>query len=61
MIDAPARSEVTERAVGFVAAHRDRAEALGASLAELTNDPDAFAVTLTGGLSSLADPEYRAG
>ncbi len=61
MIDAPVRSEVTERAVGFVAAHRDRAEALGASLAELTNDPDAFAAALTGGLSSLADPEYRAG
>jgi 3-methyladenine DNA glycosylase AlkD len=61
MIDAPVRSEVTERAVVFVAAHRDRAEALGTSLAELTNDPDAFARALTRGLAGLADPEYRAG
>jgi 3-methyladenine DNA glycosylase AlkD len=61
MIDAPARSEATSRAVAFVAAHRDPAEALGASLAELTNDPDGFARALTRGLASLADPDYRAG
>ena len=61
MIDAPARSETTERAVAFVAAHRDPAEALGASLAEHLNDPDAFAQALTAGLRRLADPEYLVG
>jgi 3-methyladenine DNA glycosylase AlkD len=61
VIDAPARSEVTARAVAFVAAHRDPAEALGTSLAELTNDPDGFARALTHGLANLSDPEYRDG
>ena len=61
MMVAPATSEVTARAVAFVAAHRDPAEALGASLADLSNDPDAFAKALTRGLASLADPEYLAG
>jgi 3-methyladenine DNA glycosylase AlkD len=61
VIDAPARSEVTERAVAFVAAHRGRAEALGTALAEFTNDPDGFATALTAGLRPLADPEYLAG
>ena len=54
-------SEVTARAVAFVAAHRESAEALGASLAEFANDPDGFATALTRGLASLADPEYLAG
>jgi 3-methyladenine DNA glycosylase AlkD len=58
---APSRSKVTERAVAFVAAHRDAAEALGASLADFTNEPDAFANALTRGLSELADPDYLAG
>ena len=58
---APTQSEVTARAVVFVAARRDDAEALGSSLAELTNDPDAFATALTRGLAGLADPEYLAG
>ncbi len=61
MMAAPATSEVTARAVAFVAAHRDPAEALGASLADLTNDPDAFAAALTRGLAALADAEYLAG
>ena len=60
MIDAPSRSETTERAVAFVAAHRQPAEVLGASLAEHLNDPDAFALALTAGLRTLADPEYLA-
>jgi 3-methyladenine DNA glycosylase AlkD len=55
------RSEATARAVAFVATHRDPAEALGASLAELTNDPDAFAAAFSDGLAHLADFEYRAG
>jgi 3-methyladenine DNA glycosylase AlkD len=58
---APSRSEVTERAVAFVAAHRDAAEALGESLADFTNEPDAFASALTRGLAGLADPDYLAG
>src|SRR5262245_42707894 len=60
-MSAPSRSETTERAVAFVAARRDAAEALGASLADLTNDPDAFAASLTRGLAELADPDYLAG
>lgn len=55
------RSATTERAVALVAARREPAERLGASLAELINDPDAFAVALGVGLSDLADPEYLAG
>jgi hypothetical protein len=58
---APAHSETTARAVAFVAARRDPAEALGASLAELSSDPDALAAALTRGLAGLADPEYLAG
>jgi 3-methyladenine DNA glycosylase AlkD len=55
------RSETTARAVAFVAARRNPAEALGDSLAEFTNDPDGFATALTGGLAGLADPDYLAG
>jgi 3-methyladenine DNA glycosylase AlkD len=58
---ASATSETTTRSVAFVAAHRDAAEALGTSLAELSNDPDGFATALTRGLAGLADPEYLAG
>jgi 3-methyladenine DNA glycosylase AlkD len=58
---APGRSEVTARAVAFVADHRDAAEALGRASAELVNDPDAFARTLTRDLASLADPTYLEG
>ncbi len=57
----PTTSEVTARAIAFVAAHRERAGAIGASLAELSNDPDGFAAALTRGLTELADPEYLAG
>jgi 3-methyladenine DNA glycosylase AlkD len=58
---ASATSETTARSVAFVAAHRHAAEALGTSLAELSNDPDGFATALTRGLAGLADPEYLAG
>jgi 3-methyladenine DNA glycosylase AlkD len=57
----PPANDVTARAVAFVAAHRAPAEALGAALADHTNDPDGFATALTRGLATLADPEYRAG
>jgi len=59
-LDSP-RSNVTARAVAFVAAHRDEAELLGTSLADLSNEPDAFAAALKRGLTTLADPEYLAG
>jgi 3-methyladenine DNA glycosylase AlkD len=55
------RSEVTARAVAFVAAHRDEAEALGRSLADNVHDPDAFARDLEAGFARLADPEYQEG
>jgi len=58
---APTQSPVTARAVAFVAERRDPAEALGTSLADLSNDPDAFAAALKRGLADLADPEYLAG
>jgi len=54
-------SEVTVRAMAFVAANKPAAEALGTALAELTPDPDAFALAMRRGLASLADPEYHAG
>ena len=54
-------SPTTARAAAFVAAHRDPAETLGTALAELVNDPDAFATALSRGLAGLADLEYLAG
>ncbi len=54
-------SDVTARAVAFVEAHKAEAEAIGAALAELSQDPDAFAIELRRGLVSLADPDYREG
>jgi 3-methyladenine DNA glycosylase AlkD len=54
-------SVITARAVAFVAAKKPEAEGLGTSLAELTNDPDAFSRALAAGFASLADPEYLEG
>jgi 3-methyladenine DNA glycosylase AlkD len=54
-------SPITQRAVAFVAAHKEDAEALGTSLADLVGDPDAFASALRRGLEGLADPEYAEG
>jgi 3-methyladenine DNA glycosylase AlkD len=61
MAEPATRSDVTARAVAFVAERRDRAEALGAELAELSGDPDAFAASLRGAFEQLADPDYVAG
>ena len=58
MTTATAPSVKTARAVAFVSERREKAEALGHSLAELTNDPDAFARDLGGGLADLADADY---
>ena len=54
-------SPITARAVAFVADHKPAAEALGTSLAEHLQDPDAFASALKAGLEELADPEYHEG
>jgi len=54
-------SPVTERAVGFVAAHKTEAEALGRRLADEQGDPDRFASILSDGFANLADPEYHEG
>jgi 3-methyladenine DNA glycosylase AlkD len=56
-----AASETTARAVAFVAARRADAETFGRSLAELAQDPEAFARELEAGFARLADPEYREG
>jgi 3-methyladenine DNA glycosylase AlkD len=61
MISASPRSAITARAVAFVAERRAQAEALGVSLAELVNDPDALALDLGRGLADLADPDYLDG
>jgi len=47
--------------VAFVAEHRQPAETLGVSLAELVNDPDASAAELRRGLMGLADQDYLHG
>jgi 3-methyladenine DNA glycosylase AlkD len=54
-------SPITQRAVAFVAARKEDAEALGTSIADLVGDPDAFASALRRGLEGLADPEYAEG
>jgi len=51
----------TARAVAFVADRKRGAEALGSSLVDHLQDPDAFAAALREGLAGLADPEYLAG
>jgi len=61
MVDDAPRSEVTARAVEFVAARRDRAETLGKALAERTAEPEAFASELLAAFRELSDPEYMAG
>ena len=54
-------SEITARAVVFVAAKKPQAERLGAQLAELTADPTVFSQTLARGFAALADPDYLEG
>src|SRR5712692_10338285 len=52
-------SPITAAANGFVEAHRGEAEQLGVDLAELIDDPDAFAPALRNGLAGLVDENYR--
>jgi 3-methyladenine DNA glycosylase AlkD len=54
-------SATTARATAFVAERRGPAEAIGVSLSEWVNDPDAFAERLRSGLVGLADPTYLDG
>lgn len=61
MTATPSTSETTARAVALVAARRGPAEALGRSLAELTNDPDEFTAAFRRGLAELSDPGYLEG
>ena len=60
-MSAPSTSAITARSVAFVADRRSPAEGLGTSLAELVNQPDAFAAELRRGLQALADPDYLEG
>src|SRR6478735_10262232 len=53
-------SEATARANAFVEAHLPKALALGETLADLTEEPESFAGTLTEGLRALEDPAYNA-
>jgi 3-methyladenine DNA glycosylase AlkD len=57
----PSPRAATARAVAFVAARREAAEELGTRLADLVDDPDAFAAELRRGMEALADPDYVAG
>jgi len=46
------------RGSAFVSAHRRQAAGLGARLAELTDEPEAFVATLSRGLARLVDPVH---
>ncbi|MGH2407536.1 MAG: DNA alkylation repair protein [Candidatus Limnocylindrales bacterium] len=54
-----AGSEVTARAIAFVAARLPQATVLGRDLAAELGDPTAFLAKLASGLMALADPAYR--
>lgn len=53
------RSATTEHATAFVADHLAAAVALGVSLGDLVDDPDAFVAAARAGFAELADPPYR--
>ncbi len=53
-------SEVTAKANAFVEEHAAEARGLGATLAELTEEPESFAVALTDGMRRLEDSAYNA-
>lgn len=53
-------SEASTEANAFVSTHRGQAEALGAVLAELTEEPEAFVTALREGMAALVDPAYTA-
>ena len=53
-------SEASSKAAAFVSAHLEEAAALGAELAVLVDEPDAYLKRLTEGLVALSDPDYLA-
>jgi 3-methyladenine DNA glycosylase AlkD len=53
-------SDVTARAQAFVAERLPEARGLGATLAELIDEPDEFVATMRDGFARLADPAYAA-
>jgi 3-methyladenine DNA glycosylase AlkD len=59
--EVPVSSAATAHADAFVASHRAAAEHLGTALAELVQDPEAFAQALRTGLAALHDPAYLDG
>lgn len=54
-------SQTTARATAFVDARLTRASELGAGLADLLEDPEAFAAAIHQAFEALADPVYRDG
>jgi 3-methyladenine DNA glycosylase AlkD len=56
-----APSATTRAATRFVAEHQTDAGVLGARLAQLAADPDAFVRAIGDGFAHLADPAYREG
>ncbi len=50
-----------EQAPATIAGRAEQARALGAALADVPHDPEAFAAQLSAAFAVLADPEYRAG
>ena len=54
-------SAITAASNRFVAEHMARATALGAQLADLVHDPDAFVAAVQHGFETLADPVYAEG
>lgn len=50
-----------EYAAAVLARHEDGAAELGAALADVIHDPEAFAADLAAAFRELADPEYRNG
>ena len=59
--DGPRLSAVTVASRAFVEAHLPEAQRLGKDLADLLDDPDAFATALRAGLERLGDEAYRTG
>ena len=51
-------SEARTKANAFVSEHLEAASALGARLAELTDEPDAYLASLRAGLEALTEPSY---
>ena len=54
----PTQSAVTEASNRFVAEHLEQAVTLGARLAELVSEPDAFVKATRFGFTAMADPAY---